>query len=61
MSNETTMRIGECDVCGLEPRALRKVIAYGIETYACGRCLGDDPDGDIDRDLDFESFTAAMR
>jgi len=44
--------IGECDVCARGLHWLRKVIAYGIETYACGECLGDKPDDDDDDELD---------
>jgi hypothetical protein len=41
--------VGECDIC-LKERELRRVIAYGIETYACGECLGEDPDPDDSTD-----------
>lgn len=38
--------IGECDVCCNRNRLLHFRIAYGIETYACDECCGDDPDED---------------
>lgn len=52
--------IGECDVCGREAD-LRMVTAYGIETMACGDCLGDDPDADLDREADDASLDATYR
>lgn len=35
-----------CDCCGeMVPISdIAKVIAYGIETFACGRCRGVEPD-----------------
>lgn len=52
--------IGECDVCGREAE-LRRVIAYGIETMACGDCLGDDSDADLDREADDASLAETYR
>ena len=37
--------MASCDCCGeMVPRDdIGRVVAYGIETYACGRCRGEDP------------------
>lgn len=36
---------GECDCCGKQGE-LARVWAYGIETFACARCRGDDEDAE---------------
>ena len=49
--------MASCDCCGdmVSVSDIARVIAYGIETYACGRCRGEpqpDPgptDAEIDR------------
>ncbi len=51
--------MASCDCCGeMVPRdEIGRVIAYGIETYACGRCRGEPQpnpgptDAEIDRAL----------
>jgi hypothetical protein len=53
--------IGECEVCGRGPRGLRVVVIYGLDTFACHECLGDDPDAEIDDALDSESLVETMR
>jgi hypothetical protein len=35
------MLTGTCDICDKENRELRRVVAYGIETYSCLECLGE--------------------
>jgi hypothetical protein len=35
------MLTGTCDICDKEDRELRRVVAYGIETYSCLECLGE--------------------
>jgi hypothetical protein len=53
--------IGECEVCGRGPRGLRVVVIYGLDTFACHECRGDDPDAEIDDALEFESLVETMR
>ena len=37
--------MASCDCCGDDVPIddIGRVVAYGIETYACGRCRGEDP------------------
>jgi ribosome-binding protein aMBF1 (putative translation factor) len=44
--------IGECEVCGRAPRGLRVVVIYGLDTFACHECLGDDSDATESRTSD---------
>ncbi len=34
---------GSCDCCDAQNVRINRVEAYGIETYACGKCRGDTP------------------
>lgn len=38
-----TTLLGTCDCCGKEDAEISRVIAYGIETFACEECLGITP------------------
>lgn len=42
--------IGHCDCCDKGPRELSFVVAYGLETWACWECRGEDEPGDGDDD-----------
>ncbi len=37
--------MASCDCCGdmVSVSDIARVVAYGIETYACSRCRGEDP------------------
>ena len=37
------MAKGTCDVCDASSVKVTRVEVTGIETYACGKCRGDDP------------------
>ena len=41
-------KMASCDCCGeMVPRdEIGRVIAYGIETFACARCRGEEPGGE---------------
>jgi hypothetical protein len=45
------MLTGTCDICDKEDRELRRVVAYGIETYSCLECLGELEE---EKETDFE-------
>lgn len=40
MSEPAMRRMCECDVCGAAVGHLTRVVAYGIETFACDACIG---------------------
>jgi hypothetical protein len=51
--------IGECEICARGPRGLRVVVIYGLDTFACHECLGDD--AEIGDALDSESLVSTAR
>ena len=47
-AERTTLR-GECDCCGEVKPRLWRVVAHGIETYACAECCHSGEDAEDDR------------
>ncbi len=48
--------LASCDCCGemVQREDISRVVAYGVETYACGRCRGErqPPEGPSDAEID---------